>query len=104
MPYSASEGRSLHLVAAVVSDASAGRHHLAAAYQTSSARDILLTTRCQFFLGALPPLLAALTLAALARHLLLGRESYAKRYTLSTRCPPTAATLPRPRRDQVWAR
>ena len=40
---------------------------------------VLLTTRCQFFLGAFPPLLAARTLAALARHLLLGREAYAKR-------------------------
>src|SRR5919107_5767568 len=40
------------------------------------AREVLLTTRCQFFLGAFPPLLAARTLA---RHLLLGREAYAKR-------------------------
>src|SRR5918995_1217688 len=54
MPYSASEGRSLRLVADVVSGASAGHHHLIAACQTSSARDVLLTTRCQFFLGALP--------------------------------------------------
>jgi hypothetical protein len=43
------------------------------------AREILLTTRCQFFSGAFPPLLAARTLATLARHLLLGREAYAKR-------------------------
>ena len=78
MPYLASEGRSLHLVADVVSDASAG-HHLAGAHQTSSVREVLLTIRCQFFLGVFAPLLEARTLAALALHPLLGREAYAIR-------------------------
>jgi hypothetical protein len=60
-------------------------------------------TRCQFSLGALPSLLAAPTLAAPARHPLLGREAYAKRRTLSTHRRSPTATPPRPRRGRVWA-